>query len=78
MKKFFVLGVSLIFISFVNAQDEAAAVKNLPKGDRLMISIYNDLWQDTPDSIDVRTINQGFGIHSMFDFPIKSSSFRRE
>lgn len=76
MKKIALISLSLLFAFMVNAQeDKSGTAKKLPKGDRLMIGIYQDLWQDTPDSIDIRGINQGFSFSSMMDYPINTSKF---
>lgn len=78
MKKITLIIVSLFFAVSINAQDAqdvSGAAKKLPKGERLLIGVYQDMWQDMPNDIDLRTINQGFTVSTMFDFPIKSSNF---
>lgn len=76
MKKIALISLSLLFTLIINAQeDKSGSSKKLPKADRFMIGIYQDLWQDTPDSIDTRGINQGFSFSTMYDYPIKSSKF---
>lgn len=77
MKRIALISLGLLLAFAVNAQDEdkSGSAKKLPKGDRFMIGIYQDMWQDAPDSVDVRGINQGFSFSSMYDKPLGTSKF---
>lgn len=77
MKKIALFLISIVLFISVKAQDDSGESVSIkaPKSDRVILGITNDIWQDAPDSMDIKTINRGFILYSMMDFPIKSSNF---
>lgn len=56
-----------------------AFAQEKPKTDNLKkystgIDIFSDIWMNTPDEMDPRTINQGMNIFGMYNFPLNEGS----
>lgn len=43
--------------------------------DRFMVDLFTDIWRNTPQAMDINTINRGVNISLFYDFPIGTSSF---
>ncbi len=43
--------------------------------DRFMVTLFTDVWQDTPDGMDLNTIQRGVSIEAMQDMPLGRSNF---
>jgi len=43
--------------------------------DRLIFDVFLDIWQDTPDEIDLEIFNRGVNIALVYDYPIGYSNF---
>ncbi len=78
MKKIVLITIIMCFATLVLRSQENNAIKSPQtdvkkglQGDRTMWGIYTDLWQDAPDSIDIKPVNQGFSFHCMYDYVIK-------
>ncbi len=70
----------LLFLLFLSistySQDTIRFVKEKNQGkDIILLDIFNDLWQDVPSDIDLRTINQGVGFYAMLNRPIAKTDF---
>lgn len=44
-------------------------------GDRLMIDLFSDIWTNTPEGMDINTINRGINFSMMQDFKLGVSPF---
>jgi len=54
-----------------NVEDNINAKKEKlkqAKNDRLMWGIYTDIWQKAPDSLNIKSVNQGGNIQAMVDY----------
>ncbi len=76
MKKFYFLVIVFIYNVNIYAQDtiKFSAEKNTGK-DIVIFDIYQDLWQNVPANVNVRTINQGINLYAMLNRPIAKSDF---
>lgn len=43
--------------------------------DRFIVTVFTDLWQNTPDGMDTRFLQQGVSLKAMQDMPLGRSSF---
>jgi|LZCG01.1.fsa_nt_gb uncharacterized membrane protein YciS (DUF1049 family) len=66
-----ILAGLLLAVISVKAQDQDTFTEHL----KTRIDIFTDLWQNTPDALNEKTINRGINIYSMYAFPIKNSNF---
>jgi Outer membrane protein beta-barrel domain len=81
MKKFFVIAVSVFFVSGVFAQvDTTVAKKAKPKvdlsgraNDHFMIQLGYAGWAGIPDTIATKGIAKTANVYFMFDFPFKTN-----
>ena len=70
------LSILLFFIFFNTYSQDTIRFekeKNTNK-DILIIDLYNDIWQDVPSTVNVRTINQGINVYLMINKPIRNSN----
>ncbi|MFO7978622.1 MAG: outer membrane beta-barrel protein [Bacteroidales bacterium] len=70
-----VLLISIFFLFLGGATIGQSPVTGMLPADRLMVDIFTDVWQNTPDGMSTNTINRGITISMMKDFPLGSSSF---
>ncbi len=81
MKKFFVIAVSVFFVSGVFAQADTTVPKKVkPKvdlsgraNDHFMIQLGYAGWAGIPDSIATKGIAKTANVYFMFDFPFKTN-----
>lgn len=43
--------------------------------DRFMVTLFSDIWQDVPETIDLKTIQRGIGISAFQDMPLGRTNF---
>ncbi len=75
MKKISLAIISLLFITFANAQN-SAVLKDRTKGkanDHFMIQFTADTWSGKPDSIKTKSIGRGANIYFMINKPFKTN-----
>lgn len=69
----------LIIITFLIIRSGIAQVPNLGSskgvGEKIIVSIYNDLWQGADSSITVSGFNPGFSSYFMYHIPFGQSKF---
>jgi len=76
MKKIILISMLILSCFSIIAQEiipEGFSSNDNPKkgkGDRLMWGVFTDMWQEAPDSIGIKSMNQGISFHSMLDYPI--------
>lgn len=73
MKKLLILIISLLFFSNVFSQKvvSPSTIKKFSFG----LDLYTDLWQNAPDGIDIRTINQGVSAFGMYNYQFGESHY---
>lgn len=54
----------------VNGQQEATFRSHLTT----KVDIFSDMWQDTPDILDSKTINRGVNVATTYNFPMKNTA----
>ncbi len=63
-------------MSEINAQDTIVFKKEKnTKKDVIIFDLFNDFWQDVPELVKLRGINQGISISAMMNSPIGYSNF---
>jgi len=76
MKNIFAFIFLALFSISLFAQEEDIDVSGrFGKADRLMVDLYNDIWQGAPDTIDFNGYNPGASVSLMQDFPFGSTNF---
>jgi len=76
MKNIFAFIFLALFSISLFAQEEDIDVSGrFGKADRLMVDLYNDMWQGAPDTIDFKGYNPGASVSLMQDFPLGSTNF---
>lgn len=65
------IGACLISIAVSAQKPEKLTLKKVSSG----MDVFTDVWQNMPDSVKSRTINQGANIYAMYSFPIAKSNF---
>ncbi len=58
-----------------NTSKKTGTKKQQKKSDRIIIDFTHDLWQETPEGMDLGMLSPGFNVYSMFDFPIAKTNF---
>ncbi|MCD4744763.1 MAG: PorT family protein [Bacteroidales bacterium] len=72
MKKIYIILLSLFLITNCFSQVVSEETKRkFSTG----IDIFTDLWQELPDGVSTRTINQGVNIFGMYNIPFGKSNF---
>lgn len=56
-------------------QLQAFEPERMHPDDRLIITLFTDLWQDTPESMDLKTIQRGINISVLQDMPLGRTNF---
>ncbi len=72
MKNIIVILLGLFLVTNVFGQDKKE--KSEPS-DRLILDLYLDLWQDTPDNMETKWYSRGINLSYMYDMPIGTSNF---
>lgn len=79
MKRILILFSALILSSgLLFAQDELDEIPEVVipgSTGRLMIDLFTDIWSNTPEGMDINTINRGINISMMQDFRLGNSPF---
>ncbi len=71
-RNLFPITIILILVSFtVNAFEPP----RMHPTDRFMVTLFTDVWQDTPDEMDLKTIQRGLSINALQDMPLGRSNF---
>ncbi len=67
----------LIAIILILASGTAKAFEppRMHPTDRFMVTLFSDIWQDSPETMDLKTIQRGISIEAMQDMPLGRSSF---
>jgi len=68
MRRLFVLSLLLALTATTFAQKPTA--ESIRKRFSIGTTLFTDLWQNVPDSIDTRTINQGIDVYATYNFPM--------
>ena len=79
MKRILILFSALILTSgSLFAQDDMQEIPDefvSGTSDRFMIDLFSDIWSNTPEAMDINTINRGISISMMQDFRLGYSPF---
>jgi hypothetical protein len=78
MKKIlFILAVSLLSVGMTMAQDSESPKggMSIGKGEKVLIQLYNDMWQGADSSLTVNSFNPGFALYFMNHIPFGKSKF---
>lgn len=82
MKKYAFFLIFCLIFTGLSAQEietgyesEPESVTKLKKSDRVMLDLYYDVWQGIPSDITLKSIQPGFTLSSVQDFPIGNSNF---
>ncbi len=73
-KKLFLTAIILLLVSFAGTV-KAFEPPRMHPTDRFMVTLFTDVWQDTPDGMDLKTIQRGVSIEAMQDMPLGRSNF---
>ncbi|MCF8230028.1 MAG: PorT family protein [Bacteroidales bacterium] len=73
MKKLTLLFLSFVIIFPLLAQDQIS--DETKKKFSIGIDIFSDIWQDTPDDLDLSTINRGINVFGMYNYQFGKSNF---
>ncbi|MEA3505383.1 MAG: outer membrane beta-barrel protein [Bacteroidota bacterium] len=76
MKKALVTTFILFVLIALGVQAQNEKKTELDKNQfKTRIDLFTDIWQDTPEAFNSASINRGINIYSMYEFPIKNTSF---
>lgn len=76
MKKMFAFLLMTTMTMAIFAQEDDIEVSSrFGKNDRLMIDLYSDMWQNAPDSADIKGFNRGASVSMMQDFKFGATNF---
>ena len=65
------LGACILTFAASAQQPEKLSLKKVSSG----MDVFTDIWQNMPDSVQSRKINQGINIYAMYSFPVGKSDF---
>lgn len=84
MQKWFIAALCCLSAGFVQAQtadttgaqttDKVISDYSDPSRDRFLLSFHWDGWMGAPDSMKVKGLSSGMGIHTMYDIPLGSDN----
>ncbi len=74
MKKIFIVLISFLITTICYAQNDGMYEKR-ENGDRIVLELFSDLWQDAPEDISVKGINLGSNVYIMYNFQFGKSIF---
>jgi hypothetical protein len=66
-----VICACLITIAASAQKPDKLTLKKVSSG----VDLFTDIWQNMPDSVKSRTINQGINVYAMYSFPVAKSNF---
>lgn len=72
MKKIALYAVLLLSVVAIAAQGQNN--KTFRSHLTTKVDVFTDLWQDTPDAVDLKTFNRGVNIATTYNFPIKNTA----
>jgi len=73
-----ILIATISFTAFAQEDDNDFSIEisdKMKKADRVVLDYYYQMWNDTPDSMDLYGVSRGFNVNMMIDMPIASSRF---
>jgi len=65
----------LIAIICMTTNAQAFVPERMHPTDRFIITVFSDIWQDVPESLDLRTIQRGISISAFQDMPLGRTNF---
>lgn len=69
----------IIIIAFIKMLSmhplQAFVPEKMHPDDRLIITLFTDLWQDTPENMNLKTIQRGINISAFQDMPLGRTNF---
>jgi hypothetical protein len=68
MRRLFILSLLLALTAATFAQKPSA--ESIRKRFSIGTTLFTDIWQNVPDSIDTRLINQGIDVYATYNFPM--------
>lgn len=74
MKKIFIVIIGFLITTNCYAQNDEMYEKR-DNRDRIVLELFSDLWQDTPEDISVKGINFGSNVYIMYNFQFGKSIF---
>lgn len=74
MKRILALTLSLLLIVPVFSQEEEPP-KSTKKKFNFGIDLFSDIWQDTPENLELKTVNKGASIFGMYNYQFGKSNF---
>lgn len=74
MKQYKTIAI-LIAIICMATNLQAFVPERMHPTDRFMITVFSDIWQDVPETMDLRTIQRGVSINAFQDMPIGRTNF---
>lgn len=66
---------AIIILTLANKQLQAFEPEKMHPDDRFIITLFTDLWQDTPEGMDLKTIQRGINISALQDMPLGRTNF---
>ncbi len=73
MKKLALILVGLIIFS--NSYSQKVVSENTKKKFSIGMDFFSDIWQNTPDNLELNTINRGFNVFGMYNYQFGRSNF---
>ena len=69
--------ITFVFIGLLIAANSLQAFEpsRMHPSDRFIVTLFTDIWQDVPGSMDLKTIQRGINISAMQDMPLGRSNF---
>ena len=82
MKKIYIIFCLLGIAGFMNAQTTDTVTANInedvleedPSRDRIIMDIHWDGWLNSPDSLKIKGLSSGIGLHLFYDIPLGGKS----
>lgn len=72
MKK--LISTTLLLVIFYAAQSTEQPLRMRP-ADRIIVDLFTDTWANTPDGMEMKTINRGMSVNLFYDMPIGRTNF---
>lgn len=72
-KTLFIIAVSFLSATMTIAQDSPTGGMSIGKGEKILIQLYNDMWQGADSTLSVNSFNPGFAFYFMNHIPFGKS-----
>ncbi len=67
--------ITLLLLTMTSQAMNAFEPPRMHPTDRFIVTLFTDIWQDTPDQMELKTIQRGISINALQDMPLWRTNF---